>query len=223
MNFHYLGVYSKREIQKVSKIPVPLLNRLERGEAVRLSPSTKNRIRQALIKINYSELKKKFPDNSPKELYTIARYTPERYLKSIYVLSKEATPAEVAQASALNTEEFAKYQYLREHGVRHDESVFMSDMPWDELRKTGELNLHYAKIIARGNGVPLKYILKGMAKSPDKTSADWEHYVSLRKRQKWIPIRKDGKGEYIPDNDEKRNMEYEDRMRDVTWRKDMGL
>jgi len=223
MNFHFLNSYDKRNIQKISRIPVPLLNRLERGEAVRLSPSTKKRIRQAVSKINMGELKQSFPDLPSPDLQKISRYTPERFFKAVQVLSQDKNIPEAVEASELKAEEFAKYSFLRSRGIRHDESFTMLSDSWDSIKELGDKTLHYAKILAKGNGVKLEYILKGMAKSKDKTAHDWEHYVSLRKRQKWIPIRKDGKGNYIHDTDENRNREYNERLRSATWRKDMGL
>ncbi len=223
MNYNYLDVYNKGEIQKLSKIPVPLLNRLERGERVNLSPSTKKRIKSALNKIHYSELKEDFPDTPPKELYNLARFNPERYHKARYSMEYlNLSPAEAREASGI--QDFDKYQFLVKHGVRHDEAVFtVPGTSWDELKTMAEKNLFYAKRIAEGNGVPLNYILKGMAKSKDKTASDWEQYVAMRKRQKWEPIRQDGKGNYIYDENEKRNEEWVERMQDPNWRKDMGV
>lgn len=57
-------------------------------------------------------------------------------------------------------------------------------VPPDRVESYAETYLRYAKRIAKGNGVPLEHVLKGMAKS-DRTLDDWDLYVKARKTERW--------------------------------------
>jgi len=155
-------------IQKKTKIPVPLLKKYSEGKA-KLSPKTLTKINKAIKAFKASE----------------------NYQKA----RKAGLSAREANSIKNRTgESLKKYLYMRKRGVNLEKAKTESPViTLIEAKKEADEILEYAKIIAKNNGVKLKYVLEGMRKSKRVDAGDWEKYVMKRIADKWIPVRYDKK------------------------------
>lgn len=179
-----------KKLQKKTKIPFPTLKKYYQHK-IKLSEKTISKINKALKNIKASEN------------YNKAR--------KAGLSAKEASSVKNRSKESLK-----KYLILRKNGVNLEKAkTEAAHITVEEAKKEADKILEYAKIIAKNNGVKLKYVLQGMRKSNRIDDQDWFKYIEKRKAENWIPIKYDKKqNKMIPIKSGKMFTKYKRRLKD---------
>lgn len=126
---------------------------------------------------------------SAAEARKVSAYGPDRFEKYQRLRDDDKRTAdEAARASRMPEQQLAKYRELRNSGMWVTEAEAGSKQPAAEVKDAAAELKEIARAIAKGNGVRLRDVMRGMSFS-DRTVKDWEEYIRRRKAARWVPQR----------------------------------
>lgn len=182
----FIQKYGTKSVQKQTKIPVPLLNKILNNEPVNISKATKTKLQNAYKRENYNYLRQF--DISRKEATKARNLSYSKQKIFIDNLDKKYTAREAYYiATNKDLPYIEKYQMLRDSGAPEIYAKKAAKMPLDYVINLSEKYLDIAKRIAEGNNKNIHDVLIGIRKNYKKPQ-EWETYIKLRDKMKWAPI-----------------------------------
>lgn len=189
-----------KRLSKSEKIRSDTIDKIQKNTIKKLSPKTEKKIKNYVRREQY-RLSRELGDNreTSAKIRNLSPKTFQKYLNAREILQTNESHA----ISMLPDIEYNNHLEMRKNGVmRAQAESYRNDT--DLSKSTAENTLRIARIIAHNLQEDVNDIIRGMQLS-DRTDDDWELYVKLRTKEKWIPQRKNRKGKYEklgPDTEE---------------------
>lgn len=177
-----------REVAKSAHLPAPLIARLKSGKPTTLSTRSRKSLYNAHRRNQYATLRKAGVTAAEARKYQTLE--PNKLLRYVDMRWRDYEPSEALDVLTLPESQYDKYMTLRDSGATIRQAEDFSTLSTTKVKDFSRQFLDIAETLAKGNGIKVEDILKGMRLST-KVIYDWDAYISLRQRQHWVPLKRD--------------------------------